>query len=469
MLSAKPHGTPRPVKDRPRDLWSRLVWPVLWPLLLVQLVLVLLVLLVQGITWFAPPKHNAWLESTGLLLLLLAGTSLTAFAFLYQLRQRLDEYDSECKSRLADTQQQLPKIEGQLPAWLAADASRNPPGTTALEHLQGLHDHLVELEARLVQLPRADRLLLSSRRPFLLLYQGRIASANLAMQQLLGQKLETLLGSEPSQWNFNVAAGHGPTVEMQMMDGQQRWHSLRVERLEAAPYQLLLCEPSDTNLYSELLASRERAREDSRLKSRYLAWLQRELEPLLAELDQNMQNADPSEAMHAWPQLRERLAGLQILATSLADQPDTRQRQAGHAAPLRVLVVDDGPVSRLLVSKILQEQGMHVECVESGGEALERQRRQLRRKPYDLVLMDIFMPGMDGVEASRRWRAHEARTYGIGRTTLVALTANATEHDQKRFVRAGMDDFLAKPFTPQQLVELVRRWLPASLEERIPT
>ena len=458
-----------PVKDRPHNLWSRLVWPVLWPLLLVQLVLVLLGGLAQGMAWLAPPKSNAWLESTWLLLMLLTGTSLTALAFLYQLRSRLDDYERECKLRLADTRQQLPEIERQLPAWLAEDVADDPPGTTALERLRGLHDHLAGLEARVAQIPRVDRLLLSSRRPFLLLYQGRIASANMAMQQLLGQKLKTLVGTEPAQWNFNVAVGHGPTVEMQIMDGQQRWHSLRVERLEVEPYQLLLCVPSDTNLYSELLASRERAREDSRLKSRYLALLQRELEPLLAELDQNMQNADPGEAMQSWPRLRERLADLQILATSLAGEPDTRQRRAGRAAQLRVLVVDDGPVNRMLASKILQEQGMHVECVESGAEALERQRRHLRRKPYDLVLMDIFMPGMDGVETSRRWRAHEARTYGIGRTTLVALTANATEHDRQRFVRAGMDDYLAKPYGPRQLIELVRRWHPASSEERMPT
>ncbi len=455
-----------PVKDRPRNLWSRLVWPVLWPLLLVQLVLVLLVVLVQCMAWFAPPRPNAWLESTGLLLLMLTGTGLTALAFLYQLRYRLSDYEREGKSRLADTRQQLGEVERQLPAWLAEKVADDPPGATALERLQGLHDHLVELKTRVAQIPRADRLLLPSRRPFLLLYQGRIVSANTAMQQLLGQKLETLVGTEPAQWNFNMAVGHGPTVEMQIMDGQQRWHALRVERLEVEPYQLLLCEPSDTHLYSELLASRERAREDSRLKSRYLALLQRELEPLLAELDQNMQNADPGEAMQSWPRLREQLADLQILATSLADTPGTRQRRA---AQLRVLVVDDGPVSRMLTSQILQEQGIQVDCVESGAEALERQRQHLRRKPYDLVLMDIFMPGMDGVETSRRWRAHEARTYGIGRTTLVALTANATEHDRQRFVRAGMDDYLAKPYGPRQLLELVRRWHPASSENRILT
>lgn len=449
-----------PVKGRPPTLWSRLVWPVLWPLLLVQLVLVLLGVLAQGMIW---------LESTWLLLMLLSGTSLTALAFLYQLRCRLSDYEHECKSRLADTLQQLPAIERQLPAWLVEELPADPPGTTAFERLQGLHDRLVELEARVAQMPRVDRLLLPSRRPFLLLYQGRIVSANLAMQLLLGQKLETLLGTEPEQWNFNVAMGRGPMIETQIMDGQQRWHSLRVERLEAEPYQLLLCQPSDTHIYSKLLASIERARGDSRLKSSYLALLQRELVPLLAELDQTMQNADPGAAIHAWPQLRTRIADLQILAASLADEPDTRQRQAGRATQLRVLVVDDGPVSRTLVSRILQEQGIHVDCVESGGEALERQRQHLRRKPYDLVLMDIFMPGMDGVETSRRWRAHEARTYGIGRTTLVALTANATEHDQQRFARAGMDDYLAKPFGPRQLVELVRRWHPVTAEERIPT
>src|SRR5699024_10890324 len=199
--------------------------------------------------------------------------------------------------------------------------------------------------------------------------------------------------------------------------------------------------------------SRERAREDSRLKSRYLALLQRELEPLLAELDQNMQNADPGEAMQSWPRLREQLADLQILATSLADAPGTRQRRA---AQLRVLVVDDGPVSRMLTSQILQEQGIQVDCVASGAEALERQRQRSRRKPSDLGLVALSTPGTGGVEPPRRWRAREARNSGIGRTPLVARTANATEHDRRRFVRAGMDDYLAKPYGPRQLIELVR-------------
>jgi len=451
------------MKGRSHTLWSRLVWPVLWPLLLVQLVLVLLGFLVQSMTWLTLPQPGSWLQSTWLLLALLLGTSLVALAFLFQLHYRLSEHERECESRLIQVQQLLPTIEQQLPDWLKADLSNDPHGTTTFERLQRVHDRLVELDSHLAQLPRAERLLLPSRRPFLLLYQGRIVSANLAMQRLLGEKLEHLVGTTPEVRLAIGTAGSGQPNEMQIMGGRQRWHSLQAECLKAGAYQLLLCVPADTNDYSELLASRERAREDSRLKSRYLSLLQRELEPLLAELAQNMENADASTAKQH--QLRERITDLRILLTSLAGEPDTPH---GHTKPLRVLVVDDGPVSRLLASQLLASQGVRVDCVESGAEALERQRHQLRRQPYDLVLMDIFMPGMDGVETARHWRTHEARTYGAGRTTLVALTANATEHDRQRFARADMDDYLAKPYGPRQLVELVQRWHPDAFKEDIP-
>nr|WP_300999919.1 response regulator [Halomonas sp.] len=162
-------------------------------------------------------------------------------------------------------------------------------------------------------------------------------------------------------------------------------------------------------------------------------------------------------------QLRDRIADILLLIGSLAGEREgeTPHVSIGQADPLRVLVVDDGPVNRMLASQLLEAQGLEVDSVSSGLEALEQQRR----KPYDLVLMDIFMPEMDGVEAARRWRQQEAQTPETRRSILVALTANATNSDRGRFMEAGMDDYLAKPYGPRELIDLLRHWRPDAFEE----
>nr|WP_255777278.1 response regulator [Halomonas desiderata] len=138
---------------------------------------------------------------------------------------------------------------------------------------------------------------------------------------------------------------------------------------------------------------------------------------------------------------------------------------AGQDEPLRVLVVDDGPVNRMLASQLLEAQGLRVDSVASGPEALEQQQRLF----YDLVLMDIFMPDMDGIEAARRWREQETLAPEAGRSILVALTANATDSDRQRFVEAGMDDYLAKPYGPRELIDLLRQWRPDAFQDTAST
>lgn len=81
---------------------------------------------------------------------------------------------------------------------------------------------------------------------------------------------------------------------------------------------------------------------------------------------------------------------------------------------------------------------------------------------YDLVFMDIFMPSPDGIETSRRWREREGSAGSDRRSVLVALTANASEIDREHFFAAGMDDYLAKPYRPQALIDMIHRWLPGA-------
>lgn len=126
--------------------------------------------------------------------------------------------------------------------------------------------------------------------------------------------------------------------------------------------------------------------------------------------------------------------------------------RAGHAGA-RILVVEDDPVSRKIALAYLRDAGMDVDTAENGADAV----RKVSEADFDLVLMDMNMPVMDGLEASRRIRAL-ARRAGL---PIVALTANAFSDDADRCRAAGMNDFVSKPVTPQALHGALLRWLKA--------
>ena len=117
----------------------------------------------------------------------------------------------------------------------------------------------------------------------------------------------------------------------------------------------------------------------------------------------------------------------------------------------RALVVEDNAINQQVVCRLLQRQGVETVVAGDGAQALAL----LREEPFDLVLMDCQLPGMDGWETTRR-----ARAQGF-RGPVVALTANATEDDRRLCLAAGMDDFLAKPFTVAGLQAVLARWVPA--------
>ena len=128
----------------------------------------------------------------------------------------------------------------------------------------------------------------------------------------------------------------------------------------------------------------------------------------------------------------------------------------------RVLVVDDSPVNALVAQGMLERFGLSVMLAEDGLQALSRQRDR-----FDAVLMDCQMPGLDGFECTRHWRAQEAAN-GWGRTPIIAVTANAVAGDRERCLAAGMDDYLAKPFDLNDLGRLLQRHLPASRLADVP-
>lgn len=118
---------------------------------------------------------------------------------------------------------------------------------------------------------------------------------------------------------------------------------------------------------------------------------------------------------------------------------------------LHILAVDDVALNLMLVASLLGKQH-HVTTVSSGAAALHA----LEHRHFDLVLMDVQMPGMDGLQTTRRWRALES-SQGRLATPVVALTANASEQDRRKALEAGMDDFLTKPVNRELLTATVER------------
>lgn len=116
---------------------------------------------------------------------------------------------------------------------------------------------------------------------------------------------------------------------------------------------------------------------------------------------------------------------------------------------LHILVAEDSPINAKVITTFLSQDGHRVDHVDNGKKALDA----LQQTQYDLVLMDMRMPELDGLEATRRWRAEETDDRHV---PIVALTANATKEDKNTCISAGMDEFLSKPVNQEQLRELIR-------------
>ncbi len=125
------------------------------------------------------------------------------------------------------------------------------------------------------------------------------------------------------------------------------------------------------------------------------------------------------------------------------------------ALKLRVLLVEDNATNIEVAREYLAELSCRVTVAVNGIEALTA----FDRGRYDIILMDSQMPELDGLSATRRIRETE-RARGLGRTPLIAVTANAYESDKAQALEAGSDDFLSKPFTDMQLRAMLEKWMP---------
>lgn len=142
----------------------------------------------------------------------------------------------------------------------------------------------------------------------------------------------------------------------------------------------------------------------------------------------------------------------------------SRDHQGGAArpaSPRRVLLVEDNEINALLASRVLEKCACDYVCARNGAEAIAAVRETLsgETKAYDLILMDVFMPEIDGIEATRTIKQLYADCpLPVVSPPVVALTANTFAEDQARYREAGMDDYIAKPFDRRDLEALLDRW-----------
>jgi CheY-like chemotaxis protein/HPt (histidine-containing phosphotransfer) domain-containing protein len=136
-----------------------------------------------------------------------------------------------------------------------------------------------------------------------------------------------------------------------------------------------------------------------------------------------------------------------------ADRLITRHTLREERPRYTALLAEDNPVNQKLAAKLLEKQGHDVEVAENGLLALET----WRKGGYDFILMDMMMPEMDGLEATRRIRAEEQARGG--HTPIIAMTANAMQGDRERCLDAGMDGYVSKPVKPEVLYQEIERVL----------
>ncbi len=125
--------------------------------------------------------------------------------------------------------------------------------------------------------------------------------------------------------------------------------------------------------------------------------------------------------------------------------PQTKKSDGAH-----ILLVDDSEDNLLLMSMVLDEFGCTYRTAKNGEEAL----KIIKEEDFDYVLMDVYMPIMDGFMATNLIRSWEEMS-GKARSTIIGVTGHAVQGDRERFIQAGMDDYIIKPFKLQQLQEKI--------------
>jgi signal transduction histidine kinase/ActR/RegA family two-component response regulator len=145
------------------------------------------------------------------------------------------------------------------------------------------------------------------------------------------------------------------------------------------------------------------------------------------------------------------------IGSKLESKPNLKegnQQETSTISAIRVLLAEDNPVNQKVITLMLEQAGAQVEIANNGLEAVDI----FKEKEFDLVLMDLQMPEMDGLEASKVIKA--SRKYKKHPTPIIAVTANAFVEDRTRALEAGMDDFLTKPIRPQEFKGILAKYSP---------
>jgi signal transduction histidine kinase/CheY-like chemotaxis protein len=129
----------------------------------------------------------------------------------------------------------------------------------------------------------------------------------------------------------------------------------------------------------------------------------------------------------------------------MVPSPPLMDREMAVQHPLRLLLAEDNAVNQKLALRILEQMGYRADLAADGLEAVE----SIKRQPYDVVLMDVQMPEMDGLESTR----HIRRLTGVTQPHIIAMTANAMEGDRAMCLEAGMNDYISKPIRVHELIE----------------
>ncbi|MEK1941136.1 MAG: response regulator, partial [Pseudomonas sp.] len=134
-------------------------------------------------------------------------------------------------------------------------------------------------------------------------------------------------------------------------------------------------------------------------------------------------------------------------------QPSEVSHPTQVSRPPKILCVDDNPANLKLVHTLLSDMGAEVTAVDSGFAAVD----VVKHKTFDLIFMDVQMPGMDGRQATEQIRHWEAEQEAVP-TPIIALTAHALANEKRALLQGGMDDYLTKPISERQLAQVVLKW-----------
>jgi two-component system sensor histidine kinase BarA len=170
----------------------------------------------------------------------------------------------------------------------------------------------------------------------------------------------------------------------------------------------------------------------------------------------------------AYNQLQAKPACTRKLRRALSELINPKQLRNEVPEPLssrppRILCVDDNPANLLLVQTLLEDMGAKVMAVDSGYAAVQA----VQDEPFDLVLMDVQMPGMDGRQATEAIRGWESERQATS-LPIVALTAHAMANEKRALLQSGMDDYLTKPISERQLAQVVLKWTGLALRNQAP-